>query len=359
MNIGIDGRMIGEKMHGIARYTINILKNILNIDKTNRYTLLITDKYPYKNDILADNLSYLSMKSHFVSLSEPFELYNVIKNQKYDIFHSPSFIPPFYSRRPFIMTLHDMNHLINSGLSRRMYYKFIISPYVRKAKRIITVSELSKSEICRAFGLENKRVLVIYNGVEERFRPVEYGNLDGIKKRYNLPEKFILSIGNERAYKNIKTLLKAMNKVVKEYSLVLNLYPEGSIEKETIQSGLADRVHFIGHVDDRDLPLIYNAASVFVFVSLNEGFGLPPLEAMASGCPAVVSNTSSLPEICGDGAYYVDPNDEISISSGINKVIQDLELRSTLIRKGLGRAKLFSWERAARQLLSLYQEGNS
>lgn len=356
MRIGIDGRMIGKRMHGIARYTFNLLREILKIDKKNRYSLLITDKFPYMNVMEYDNLTYLPMKSPFVSISEPFELHNVLKKESFDLFHSPSFIPPFYSGGPFIMTLHDMNHLINPGLSKKIYYKFIIKPYLRKAKRILTVSEYSKNEICRAFDLEEDRVSVVYDGVEDRFRPREDKTIKGIIKHYNLPDRFILTIGNEKKHKNLKLLLRALRDVNKDYPLVLNLEPKGHLMKDVIELGLVDRVNFIGYIDDADLPLLYNAASVFVFISLNEGFGLPPLEAMASGCPSVVSNISSLLEIYGDSAYYVDPTDVTSIATGINRVIEDIELRNTLKRKGLERAKRFRWEDAARRVLDLYEK---
>lgn len=357
MKIGIDGRMIGEKMHGIARYTVNLLKGILNIDKTNQYILLITEKYPYKDDILFDNLSYMCMKSQFISLSEPFELYTVLKRERFDIFHSPSFIPPFYRKGPFLMTIHDMSHLVYSGLSRRLYYKFIIKPYVKKARRILTVSEFSKSEICSAFSLEEEKVSVIYNGVEDRFGLIsEKVHIQKVKERHNIPGKFILTIGNEKDHKNLKTLLKAFKKVDRDYFLVLNLEGKGLIEREVRGAGIKERVYFIGYVDDSDMPCLYNAASAFVLVSLKEGFGLPALEAMACGCPVVVSDTSSLPEVCGDAAFYVDPGDVDDIAKGINEVLGDLELRDNLIQKGLKRASLFTWEKASKEVLNLYME---
>jgi glycosyltransferase involved in cell wall biosynthesis len=358
MKIGIDGRMIGEKMHGIARYTLNMLKGILKIDKYNQYVLLITDKFPFRQYMTFDNLRYIYMKSPFVSLSEPLELYTVIRRERFELFHSPSFIPPFYSKQPFLMTIHDMSHLTYAGISRRLYYKFIIKPYVKKARKILTVSEFSRKEICKAFSLKDDKVSVVYNGVEDRFKPFGIEEINKIKKRYNLPDRFILSIGNEKIHKNFYLLLKAFKNVINDYSLVLNLSDKNPLIKESIKQGLGRRVIFLGYIDDRDLPLLYNASSVFVFISLNEGFGLPPLEAMSSGCPSVVSDASSLPEICGDAAYYVDPYDDISIATGINKTIEDLELRDRLIRKGLERAKLFSWEKASRKIFDFYQGNN-
>lgn len=362
MKIGIDGRMIGDRMHGIARHTLNLLKSILNIDKKNHYVLLITDKFPYRQDMTFDNLRYIYMKSPFVSLSEPLELYTVLRKEKFDLFHSPSFIPPFYSGKPFFMTIHDLSHLTYSGLTRRLYYKFIITPYVKKAKRIITVSEFSKLEICKNFELDEEKVSVVYNGVEDRFKPIN--NEEDIKKIrecYNLPERFIFTIGNEKIHKNLKILLRAVKYLDKVYPLVVNLDPKGDIEKEARKLGVRERVHFIGYIEDRDLPLLYNAATVFVCISLNEGFGLPVLEAMASGCPSVVSKSASMPEVCGNSAYYVDPYNENDISEGINKAIHNFELRNKLIKKGLERAGLFRWEREARKMIDLYGEigGNS
>jgi glycosyltransferase involved in cell wall biosynthesis len=356
MRVGIDGRMIEDKMHGIARYTLNLLKGILNIDRENQYTLLITNKFPYRDEMRFDNLRYVYMKAPFVSLYEPIELRRILGEERFDLFHSPSFIPPFYASRPFLMTIHDLTHLTYPDFRYRFYYKFIITPYIKRAKRIITVSEFSKSEICRAFRLRQENVIVIYNGVEDRFMQVgDERDIPKVRERYGLPDKFILSIGNEKGHKNLKGLLSALKFINKDYSLVLNLNPGGTIERQAREFGVRERVHFIGYIEDMDMPFLYNAAEVFVLVSLNEGFALPALEAMACGCPAVVSNTASLPEVCRDAAYYVDPYSANNIAEGINKVLFDLELRNSLIQKGLERAKQFNWEKASRKMLVLYR----
>ncbi|MGB9857045.1 MAG: glycosyltransferase family 4 protein, partial [Dictyoglomaceae bacterium] len=210
-------------------------------------------------------------------------------------------------------------------------------------------------------------IKVIYNGVDkEKFKVYEKKELERIKSKYKLPERFILFVGNVKPHKNLKGLLKAFRIVAEEFKdlfLVITGKKEGFLkgDKEIFELisknfPLKERVIFTGYVDEKDLPILYNLAKLFVFPSLYEGFGLPPLEAMACGCPAVVSRIPPLLEICDDAVYYINPYDVGDIAKGITEVLENEKLRKELINKGFERVKEFSWKKSAREYLKLIKK---
>lgn len=244
----------------------------------------------------------------------------------------------------------------------------MINLAVKFSDTIITVSDFSKSEIAKRTKVDEEKITVIHNGINtELFKTLDNQQSVDTKDKFGLPDKFILFVGNVKPHKNLRRLLMAYevmyNRGLEDHYLVIAGEKEGFItgDKEIFSivhnnQDLKERVRFSGYVDNADLPILYNAASVFVFPSLYEGFGLPPLEAMACGCPTVVSNAASLPEVCGDAAYYVDPNDTESISEGMYKILTDNSLRQHLIKKGLERAKLFSWKKSGGDHIKVFEE---
>jgi glycosyltransferase involved in cell wall biosynthesis len=207
-----------------------------------------------------------------------------------------------------------------------------------------------------------EKITPIHLGVEHgTFKTYDRESLDRWKRELGLPENFILFVGTREPRKNLKRLLDAYmelpERLKKEFKLVL-IGPQGwnKTESESALRKMGDHVIVMGYMETPTLGYVYNLATLFVFPSLYEGFGLPPLEAMACGCPVVVSNVSSLPEVCGDAAYYVEPQDPSSIAEGICKVLEDSDTREALISKGIERAGVFSWERTARETLAVFRE---
>jgi glycosyltransferase involved in cell wall biosynthesis len=245
--------------------------------------------------------------------------------------------------------------------SRRIYKKNILKISIRKADIIVADSHSTKRDIIEYFGVEDEKIKVVHLGVESRFRPI--GNVEKYRLRNNLPSKMILNVGTLEPRKNVVTLIKAFKRLrekgFEDYKLVIAgdkgwLYEQ--IFKDVDHSGLKQEILFRGVVSDEDLPMFYNCADIFVYPSLYEGFGLPPLEAMACGIPVITSNTSSLPEVIGDAGIMVDPTDDKSLSDAMYSVLTDKELWQHMSNNGLQRSKIFTWEKAAKEILEIYDE---
>jgi glycosyltransferase involved in cell wall biosynthesis len=235
---------------------------------------------------------------------------------------------------------------------------------VKKADIIIAVSHSTKRDIIEFFKVDEKKIKVIHHGVESRFRPIS--NVEGYRTRNNLPTRMILNIGTLEPRKNVVTLIKAFKKLqergYKDYVLAIAgekgwLY--NKIFEEIKSSGMEQSICLLGVVRDEDLPLLYNCADLFVYPSLYEGFGLPPLEAMACGVPIITSNTSSLPEVVGNAGIMVDPNDIESLSDEMYRVLKDKELNRQMRRDGLKRSNMFTWEKMVNEVLEVYNEAFS
>lgn len=301
------------------------------------------------------------MKSGFLNISEQIELplkLNKYKNEA--IFHSPSFVSSPFIKCPTIMTIHDLNHLKFPEYYTKFhkhYYNYIVKSSALKAKKILTVSEFSKKEIVNWLNCESEKVVVTYNGVDENFKVIkDNGKLVNIREKYELPQKFVLYIGNLKPHKNISNLIKAIKNINQEIILVINGKVNEILDKIIEENHLEREIKFIGYVDDDDLPALYNLAELFVYPSLYEGFGLPPLEAMACGCPVITSNTSSLPEVVGDAGILVNPYDVDEIAKAIDLILSNENLRNELKEKGLEQAKNFSWRKTAEGTLKVYED---
>ncbi len=268
-----------------------------------------------------------------------------------------------YARRIHLAFLNMLT------MQQKAYAWLMFNASARLSDKIITDSEFSKSEIIRYTGIDTGKLRVIPCGIDKKtFKLIEDKvSLQHIKASYNLPEQFILFVGNLKPHKNLTTLLRAFDILINENAVDCGLVIVG--KKEGFISGdsdirtmiensrnLRERVILTGYIEDKDVPVIYNLASVFVWPSLYEGFGLPPLEAMACGCPAIVSDIASIREVCGEAAYYVDPYDADYMAQCILKVLSDETLRQYLREKGAERSKLFSWEDSAGKLVDVFME---
>lgn len=344
----VDARMINAS--GIGRYLRELLPFIVKKFETT----IIGNRNDFKNFDWSKNIKVIHSDVPIYSIKEQIELFK--KFPEADIFWSPHYnIPVFPIRaKKRVVTIHDVYHLAfyrDLTIAQKFYAKFMLNAAVSLSDVIITVSEFSKKEIQKYLRVK-KEIKVIYNGVSQK-----YLNNYKEKKEGN----YILFVGNVKPNKNLVRALKAFAKInVPDLKFKIVGERENFITKDTqvekIARELGDRVEFTGYVFDNKLLEFYRNAQLLVFPSLYEGFGFPPLEAMASGTPVVVSKSASLPEICGDAAFYVDPYSIEDIKRGIETVLFDKSVREKLVRKGLDRVKNFTWERSALKHIKVFEE---
>lgn len=346
--IVIDVRMINHS--GIGQY----LQNLIPLLCDDNLFILLGDKNVIRGFSWADKVEIIHFNCPILSIQEQFLLPLAIP--QCDIFWSPQYNVPLLPIRAKkrLLTIHDVFQLAffdTLSLPQKIYARTVINLAVRLSDKVLTVSDFSKSEITRFTGVNPQKVQVIYNGIDrELFIHCENKKtLDEVSAKYKLPSKFILYVGNVKPHKNLNRLVKAVKEIWEEYKLVIVGKKDGFItgDKEFYEminneKDIKEHIIFTGIVDRKDLPVIYSLATLLTFPSLYEGFGFPPIEAMACGCPCVVSNTASIPEVCGDAAYYVDPYDIEDITKGIAKVLGDNDLRNNLRQKGNNRVELYN-----------------
>ncbi len=256
----------------------------------------------------------------------------------------------FFSKRQIII-MHSVVLFLfrNFPKKYKLYVSFLLPEILKKCRKIIVVSETLKSQLQQIFSIPEDKIFVLYEGVDtQKFRPASKEEILEFKKELNLPNRYVLMVGHSHPVKNFSRILESF-KYVKE-KIHCELVIAGYIGKNL---KLPLYVRYVGHVTNEKLYLLYSAAECFVFASLYEGFGLPPLEAMACGCPVVVSNSGSLPEVCGDAAIYVDPYNPKDIAEGIIKVLSNETLRQELIKRGFKQIKKFTWEKSAQRFMEL------
>ena len=367
MKIGIDIReMERGKITGIGRYLKNFLGYIAREDRENEYVLFANQKTEYTT--VVKNIKVRVIKEWFSPFWDQIQLPRALKEEKIDIFLSPYYKKPFFTPCKSIITIHDLNSFFLPSISikgwfkNQLYFRILLKLSSRKADKIITVSQYTKKDIVEYFQALEEKIEVVYLGVDERYHPIS-SNLEETVSKYGVNEKFIFYFGNFNPHKNIKALIETYyslpEKIKSEYQLVLggrrDKYCIG-LEKMVRHLKIGKRVVFTGFISEEDLPLIYSAAKLFVFPSLREGFGLPPLEAMACGIPVIASNTTSLPEVVGEAGILVDPYKVDEIKAAIVKVLTNSTLRDDLIKRGLERARRFTSKKTADQILKIFAE---
>lgn len=372
MRIGMDATALLKPKAGVGNYVFNLIKNLSLIDHENRYVMFYCHHLDVQERILKIENPNFEIK--FIRL--PNKLLNLLWRTvrypsvetwvgKVDVFHSPNFqLTPQKSGKS-VLTIYDLSFLVYEKWaikSARLHYARRIKSYARGADAIITISENSKKDIIRYLGIPPGRISVIPGGIDERFKPQNDPEaISAIRSKYGLNRAFILHVGTLEPRKNLVGLIQAYHRsrAREEYQLVMAggkgwMYKQ--IFKTVEKLGLTKDVIFTGYVPEIDLPALYNASSLFVFPSLYEGFGLPPLEAMACGTPVVTSKVSSLPEVTADAALLVDPLNIEEIKDSIDSVLSDHKLASSLKTKGLDRAGLFTWERTAEKTIEVYRK---
>jgi glycosyltransferase involved in cell wall biosynthesis len=365
MRVAIDTRKIHD--FGIGTYIRNLLRQLARIDRDTEYVLLCREPDLGIAAQLGPNFRSVREPSPNYSLREQVHVPWVLRRERPDVYHAPHYVLPAAVRCRSVVTIHDCIHLMfPQYLPNRAAYAYVRASMwaaARRSDRILTVSEASKRDILSHFGIKPEKIVVVYNAIDEHFSatPSEE-HVARIRERFQLDHKFVLYVGNIKPHKNLVRLIEAFSELRRTHDDLKLLIIGDEISKLPALRRAVHRhklhkyVRFLGYLKDDTLTVLYRLASVFVFPSLYEGFGLPPLEAMASGTPVVTSNVSSLPEVTGDAAVLVDPYDVDSIGNGIRRILDDPRLAEELRLKGLKRAREFSWERSVEKTQRVYRE---
>jgi len=375
MKIGINALSLAEPKVGVHYYIINLVKHLIAVDSTNQYLIFITPEMK-GNFAEFQNLCVIRVgqarKLSFLCrvFKEQFFIPFLLRKHQIDIYHCLDHILPiFIPTRHAVVTVHDLTFLSYKKMhswGTRLYFPNFIEASLKKAERIICVSETTKRDVVSYYGVPTQKIKVIHHGIGSHFHTYYKSNNDSrvkeVKQRYNIEHDFFLFVGTLEPRKNILTLIRAfydLGELRTKYNLVIagkKGWQFSEIFELVGELSLEDRVVFTGYVPDDVLVSLYNGARIFVYPSYYEGFGLPPLEAMACGTPTIVSNTSTLPEIVGSSALQVDPNNVKQLKQAILKILTDRKLEKNLIKKGLQNAKKFTWHKSASEMLNTYNQ---
>ncbi|MBU2602637.1 MAG: glycosyltransferase family 4 protein [Actinobacteria bacterium] len=362
MRIGFDARTIDWS--GIGTYSRNLLTQFAGADLD---VVVFCPDGKRESVPPAPLFSLVSTNIDPLSRSGRAVFAGMVEQSGVDLLHVPSHYAPVPVAVPLVATVHDVIPLIYPRTVRnpiaRARYRRQLARTLGAARCIITVSQISQSTLTGFAGVAPEKVRVIQNGVSRQFQQVSDPEaLEAVRRRYRLPERFALWVGDFRPNKNLEFLVSSWALVQESLGEPLTLVMAGSQEgefrkigREVSRRGLDDHVVFPGFIRDADLAAVYSAADVFVFPSLYEGFGLPPLEAMACGTPCVVSNSSALPEVTGRAAMLFNPTSAGQLAECVTRVLTDEELNGNLRREGLRQSALFSWENAAAETLQVYR----
>jgi glycosyltransferase involved in cell wall biosynthesis len=365
MRVAIDTRKLHD--FGIGTYIRNLLRQLARIDRETEYVLLCRDADLGLAAQLGPNFRSVREPSPNYSIREQVHVPWVLRRERPDVFHAPHYVLPAAVGARSVVTIHDCIHLMFPqylpNRAAHAYARASMWAAARRSDRILTVSEASKRDILQLFNVRPDKVVVVHNAIDEHFstEPSEE-HIARVRERYQLDHKFVLYVGNIKPHKNLVRLIEAFSRLRRNHEDLKLLIIGDEISRlpalrlAVHSHKLHKHVRFLGYQHDDTLTVLYRMASVFVFPSLYEGFGLPPLEAMASGTPVVTSNVSSLPEVTGDAAVLVDPYDVESIADGVHRVLDDPALAAALRARGLSRARDFSWRHSVEKTLRVYRD---
>lgn len=366
MRIGINGRFLVAKRTGVQRAAYNLLRTLIRLDRENEYYIFTGEQQISNPDWRFANVHVVtspiregeSFKNHFW---EQFTLPKLAKKYKVDLLHSPANMAPLFFKGKSVVHIHDLCFVVNPqwySFSFHTLYNFVIPRLARRATRVITNSNNSRNDLLQFCDVPAESVSLIYWAVDDMFTQHQ-SKRSPVAIEHN---DYILYVGSLEPRKNIRSLVEAYEKLrERQPALKTKLVLIGGEsplfgEVRLNAKNYKDDVIFKGFVRDEELVEYYRSARIVVYPSLYEGFGLPPLEAMASGTPVVTSNTSSIPEVVGTAALMVNPYDTEQLASTMELVLSDENLRQTMIREGLKQVKKFNWYRVARNTLAVYYE---
>ena len=371
MIIGIDARFYGPKGKGLGRYTQKLIENLEKIDSENEYMIFLRKENWNEYEPAAPNFNKVLSDYRWYTLAEqifmPFKIYQ----QKVDLMHFPHFNVPIFYFGKFVVTIHDLilRHFPTRRAStlgpikywlKNLGYKIVIGLAIWRAQKIITVSHYVKDDVVKCFRVKPEKIIVTYEGTPQKISNFQFpiSNLN----KYGMTKPYLLYVGNAYPHKNLEKLIGAFEALIsnnKDLELVLvgeMDYFYQRLKKYVREkfSQMANKVIFTDFVSDKELTVLYGNSAIYVFPSLCEGFGLPPLEAMAYGVPVVSSKSTCLPEILGEAAVYFDATNPQDMAEKINKVLSDEILKQKLITSGYEQIKKYSWQKMVGETLKIY-----
>jgi len=375
--IGIDARFFGPKDKGFGRYTQKLIENLEKTDHKNQYFIFLRKER--WNNYQAQNSNFKKVLTDYRWYGWKEQIFLPLKLKKYklDLVHFTHFNVPIFYRGKFIVTIHDLTlrhfptykknfkNLIFYPF-KNLAYKIVFKHAIKNSEKIIAISEYTKKDILKYYKVNPDKIKVIYEGVPENFKFQISNFKSNPNLKFQIKKPYLLYMGNAYPHKNLKRLILTFNKLNQEpkirnqgYKLVLvgqedYFYKKLKLEIRNLKLEIGDKIIFPGFISDEGLDVIYRAADLYVFPSLSEGFGLPPLEAMTRGVPVASSNATCLPEILGSGAIYFNPLDIDDIAETIKKVLINENLRKELIKKGFEQIKKYSWKKMAEKTSKLY-----
>lgn len=370
MRIGIDARMYGPRVSGIGNYVKNLIQHLISIDSKNEYVLFfLKDGYEefFHNQ---QNVKKVLVDAHWYTTKEQTRLWRIMEKEKTDVMHFTNFNVPIFFTRKFVVTIHDMTqwthpgHLARRSFFRKLAFRSVFGSGVKRAERIITVSNHSKEQIAKKYAGLEKKIDVVYLGLDDIFQNSKnYGIIDVLKSKYRITKPYLFYIGVFREHKNIPGLLRAFAILREKHGLDMQLflggdlrYKDPGIDAELKRENMRDSVIMPGFIPQEELPALYHGAAITVIPSFNEGFGLNALESLECGTAVAASNTTSVPEILGNACMYFNPENTEEMVQVLRRMIQDEALRSHLVHSGQGRVKRYRWSRCAQETLNIYND---
>lgn len=357
INIAIDMRMVRHS--GIGTYLRSLFPRLRALRPADRFCLLgLPERLQEQFGAPGAGVEHAPWQSPIYSVREQLRGPGCI-GKGVDLLWSPHYNIPLLRRGPLVVTVHDTFHLampeLVGGVHRRLYARVLFGAVAKKADAIICVSRFTADELVRLAGADARKIRVVPNGVDEA-----WFRLRRLRRPHSRP--YLLFVGNVKPNKNLRRLVTAYESLAAgiEQDLVIVGQREGFLTADSQVAALAaklpERVRFTGYVDQATLEQYFAHAEALVFPSLYEGFGLPPLEAMACGCPVIASRAASLPEVCGEAALYFDPREPAQIAAAIRRLVEDRGLRHELVHRGAERARAFSWDASAALTSEVFEE---
>lgn len=372
MRIGIEAqRIFREKKHGMDFVVLEMIRHLQEIDQQNQYFIFVNEGPDDQVIQETPNFKILRFGGAY-PIWEQWHLPRKAKQLKLDLLHCTSNTAPVFCPVPLFVTIHDLIYLETHPLKSKaytsyqkfgnLYRRYVVRALCKSAELVLTVSNFELKTFER-MNLAPGRVKVVYNGVGDHFTVIEdQPYLEQIREKYGLPQEFFMFLGNTDPKKNTPNTIKAFARYCREHGTQHKLVI-GDLDREMILDLLKadgneefiEHIHFTGYIPNKELPALINLATIFLYTSLRESFGIPLLEGMACGTPVITGQTSSLPEVAGEAALKVDVREPNEIAAALHSIVKDSALAAELREKGLARAKMFSWRNTAEAVLKLYQ----
>ena len=360
MTIVLDARTATDHFPGIGRYVVNLAHTLKSIAPDLDLMLLCDPNAP-SSRLALPNLPITNLPISPFSIQQQWRVPQQLRDLKAAVYHSPYYLMPYRPGVPTVLTAYDVIPLIYPqyySVPQRLIFRVAHTLALRTARLTLAISEATKVDLIRRLGARPDRIRVTPLAADPRFTPQSTAAIQAGRDKYHLPDRYVLYIGSNKPHKNLARLVEAFSNL-KPPPSNFHLVIAGSWDNRYFEAkqlaGGNDRIHFLGPISDADLPALYSGALAFAFISEYEGFGLPPLEAMACGAPVIASNTSSLPEVIGDAGLLIDPHDAGAITTALERIVSDSALQSDLRQRSLDRAAQFSWEQTARLTLDAYR----